>query len=351
MKAFENVIQSFGIDTGALTVSPVHQGLINNTWKVSAAGKEYILQKINNKVFKQPQDIADNISVIADHLAGKNPAYIFTSPLKTPSGRPLVIMEGSHYRMFSFIASSHTKNTVGNASQAYEAARQFGKFTAMLNDFDPAELKITIPSFHDLSLRYEQFLQALQQGNKGRAAEAKEVIEQLMDWSHIKDEYEKIKLSPDFKLRVTHHDTKISNILFDDTDKGICVIDLDTVMPGYFISDVGDMMRTYLSPVSEEEQDMSRIRVRKEIYDAIVEGYMSEMKDELTRVEKEHFFYAGCFMIYMQALRFVTDYLNNDVYYGAAYPQHNLTRAKNQVVLLESLLSLQEVSNPSLSRT
>ena len=349
MKAFENVIKNFGIDTEELTVAPVHQGLINNTWKISAAGREYILQKINNKVFKQPEDIAYNISVIADHLTNKNPAYIFTSPLKTLEGNPLVIIEGNYYRMFSFIASSHTKNTVGNPSQAYEAAKQFGKFTAMLNDFDPADLKITIPSFHDLSLRYEQFLLALQDGNKNRAGEAKELIQQLMDWSHIKDEYEKIKLSPDFKLRVTHHDTKISNILFDDIDKGICVIDLDTVMPGYFISDVGDMMRTYLSPVSEEEQDMSRIRVRKEIYDAIMEGYMSEMKSELTEVEKDHFFYAGCFMIYMQALRFMTDYLNNDVYYGAAYPQHNLTRAKNQVVLLESLLSLQEVSDPSFS--
>lgn len=350
MKAFENVIKNFGIDTEGLSVSPVHQGLINNTWKISAAGREYILQKINNKVFKQPEDIAYNISVIADHLANKNPAYIFTSPLKTLGGNPLVVIDGNFYRMFSFIASSHTKNTVENASQAYEAARQFGKFTAMLNDFDPADLKITIPSFHDLSLRYEQFLLALQNGNKDRTEEAKELIQQLMDWSHIKDEYEKIKLSPDFKLRVTHHDTKISNILFDDADKGICVIDLDTVMPGYFISDVGDMMRTYLSPVSEEEQDMSRIMVRKEIYDAIMEGYMSEMKDELTETEKDHFFYAGCFMIYMQALRFITDYLNNDVYYGAAYPRHNLTRAKNQVVLLENLLSLHEVSNPSFSQ-
>jgi hypothetical protein len=116
------------------------------------------------------------------------------------------------------------------------------------------------------------------------------------------------------------------------------VIDLDTVMPGYFISDVGDMMRTYLSPVSEEERDFSKIRVREDFYKALVEGYYMEMKDELTEAEKGCFFYAGEFMIYMQALRFFTDYLNHDVYYGAQYEDHNLVRTQNQVVLLERLL-------------
>ena len=118
----------------------------------------------------------------------------------------------------------------------------------------------------------------------------------------------------------------------------MCVIDLDTVMPGYFISDVGDMMRTYLSPVSEEETDLTKISVREAFYQAIVEGYHAEMKDELTEGEKQHFFYAGQFMIYMQALRFLTDHLMGDVYYGARYEGHNFCRAQNQIVLLEQLL-------------
>jgi hypothetical protein len=126
--------------------------------------------------------------------------------------------------------------------------------------------------------------------------------------------------------------------LFDDDDKGICVIDLDTVMAGYFISDVGDMMRTYLSPANEEEKDFSKVQVREEYFQSIWDGYTKEMKDELNKEEKEHFIYAGKFMIYMQALRFLTDYLNNDVYYGTKYEGQNFVRAGNQVVLLQRLI-------------
>jgi Ser/Thr protein kinase RdoA (MazF antagonist) len=141
-----------------------------------------------------------------------------------------------------------------------------------------------------------------------------------------------------FKRRVTHHDTKISNVLFDKEDKGLCVIDLDTVMPGYFISDVGDMLRTYLCPVSEEENDFSKIEVRDEFYKAIINGYKEEMKNELTDKENKYFFYAGKFMIYMQALRFLTDHINDDAYYGAKYEGQNFVRASNQMVLLERYL-------------
>ena len=139
-------------------------------------------------------------------------------------------------------------------------------------------------------------------------------------------------------MRVTHHDTKISNVLFGADDKALCVIDLDTIMPGYFISDVGDMMRTYLPTVSEEETDFSKIEVRDDVYKAIVQGYSNEMGEALSDEETKAFFYAGVFMIYMQALRFLTDHLNNDVYYGARYPNHNFVRAGNQIVLLQKLL-------------
>jgi hypothetical protein len=132
-------------------------------------------------------------------------------------------------------------------------------------------------------------------------------------------------------------------VLFDKNGKGMCVIDLDTVMPGYFISDVGDMMRTYLCPVSEEEKDLDKIGIRRDFYQAIVEGYRSKMHQHLTSTENKYFFYAGAFMIYMQALRFLTDHLNNDRYYGAAYPGHNFVRAQNQLVLLQRLKDVQKV--------
>jgi hypothetical protein len=135
-------------------------------------------------------------------------------------------------------------------------------------------------------------------------------------------------------------------VLFDKNGKGLCVIDLDTVMPGFFISDVGDMMRTYLSPTTEEETDFSKIAIRRGVYDAIVSGYLLHMNEALTAEEKEKFFYAGTFMIFMQALRFLTDYLNDDIYYGAKYPEHNFNRAGNQVVLLERLIEMQNAFSP-----
>jgi aminoglycoside phosphotransferase (APT) family kinase protein len=150
------------------------------------------------------------------------------------------------------------------------------------------------------------------------------------------EQYENFISSKNAILRVTHHDTKISNVLFDQNEKVICVIDLDTVMPGYFISDVGDMCRTYLPNVSEEEQNIDLIQIDKGRWDAIKEGYLLAMGDLLTSFEKAHFEFAGSFMIYMQALRFLTDHLNNDVYYGAKYNGQNYVRAINQIALLKA---------------
>jgi Ser/Thr protein kinase RdoA (MazF antagonist) len=240
--------------------------------------------------------------------------------------------------MFSFIEGSHTIDVVETPEQAYEAAAQFGRFTRILSDLDVGKLKITIPDFHALSLRYKQFLSAIENGNADRKKESAPLIKKLLAHSSIVEEYEKIRADKNFITRVTHHDTKISNVLFDENDKGICVIDLDTVMPGYFFSDVGDMMRTYLSPVSEEEKDFTKIDIREDIYRAIVNGYYREMNMVLTETEQKYFFYSGCFMIYMQALRFLTDFLNNDIYYGQKYPGHNMVRAGNQAILLQRLM-------------
>ena len=337
------MLAQFGIATDDVSVIPINQGLINHTWKIQSAENAYILQQINRSIFKKPEDVAHNIAAIASYLHHEYPGYIFTAPLATKNGQSLYTGEdGNSYRMFPFIKNSHTKISVETAAQAKEAASQFGRFTAVLKNFNAADLKITIPFFHDLSLRYDQFLLALNNGNASRITAAAGLIQQLKNWSHIAAHFETIKKDPSFKLRVTHHDTKISNVLFDKNDKGICVIDLDTVMPGYFISDVGDMMRTYLSPVTEEEQDLDKIKVRPEIYNAIVQGYLQEMKDELSETEKSHIFYAGSFMIYMQALRFLTDHLNDDVYYGAAYKGHNYIRAANQAALLQQFMGLKD---------
>lgn len=340
----ESVLPAFGLTDEYKKVETFGSGLINNTWKVTAKGSEYILQRINEIVFNDPETIAFNINLVAEYLKTHHPEYRFIAPFATADGSTMYYSrEAGFFRLFPFVKGSFSKDVVQTPGQALEAALQFGRFTKLLCKLDIHQLKITIPAFHDLTLRYSQFLTALKNGNQQRVQESKELISKLVAHADIVEEYNRIKTNPDFKLRVTHHDTKISNVLFDAQEKGLCVIDLDTVMPGYFISDVGDMMRTYLSPVSEEEQDFSKIEVRVDFYQAIVRGYFNEMNDELTETEKHSFFYAGKFMIYMQAIRFLTDYLNDDVYYDAKYERHNFMRAGNQLTLLEKLLEKETV--------
>lgn len=335
----ESVLAAYGLSPAQAILERIGSGLINHTWKVWLEGQCFILQRINQDVFASPEDIACNTDIVAAYLKEQHPGYHFAAPLSSREGRSLIFREGEgYYRLFPFIDGSHSKDTVGTAEQAYEAARQFGRFTKLLSGLDADRLRITIPRFHDLEYRQAVFLKTIQEGDLRRKKEAKDLIRHLLEHAEIAAVYGKIRKSADFHIRVTHHDTKISNVLFDEAGKGICVIDLDTLMPGYFISDVGDMMRTYLSPVGEETDKASEIEVRTDFYQAIREGYCGEMESELSQEEKAHFFYSSLFMTYMQAIRFLTDYLNGDRYYAPAYPGHNLVRARNQYVLLQRLL-------------
>lgn len=334
----EAVLQKFGIPSDALII-PITSGIINKTWKVCSVNGNYILQQINDNVFVNPELIHGNIAAIASYLKKNYSSYLFPAPILHSAGSQLLNEPGvGYFRVFPFIEGTHTIDVVANPKQAFEAAEQFGRFTAYLGGFNCNQLNVTIPDFHNLSYRYQQFQEALKSGNPERIQEEKNLIDKLIQLQFLVKQYNAITQNLSFKKRVTHHDTKISNVLFNEEDNAVCIIDLDTVMPGYFISDVGDMMRTYLCAVSENEEDISKIEVRPAYYYAIVEGYYKEMENELTAEEKKHFFFAGQFMIYMQALRFLTDYLNNDIYYQIQYPTHNLVRAINQVVLLERLM-------------
>jgi Ser/Thr protein kinase RdoA (MazF antagonist) len=346
----EKILALYNIKTSDCIIQPFGSGLINNTWKIVCKDNSYILQRINQQVFKIPEDIDENIEAIATYLCNHFPDYLFISPVKTAAGKTLVLIEEhGYFRLFPFMHSV-SYDVVTNTSLAFEAAKQFGKFTKLLSDFPESSLHITIHNFHNLTLRYEQFETALNNGNSKRIKESKKSIDFLQQQKSITDEFENIVCNKSFRKRVIHHDTKISNVLFDEQGKGLCIIDLDTVMPGYFISDMGDMMRTYLSPVSEEEKDFSKIIVRENYFEAIVKGYLEEMGDELSDVEINHLVYSGKFMIYMQALRFLADYINNDVYYGAAYEKHNFVRAQNQIVLLQKLLEKEDVLNDIVKR-
>ncbi len=338
----KEVLLAYGCSAETIAV-PFGNGLINDTFKINDGDISYILQKVNTKIFKHPEYISENNHLISGYLSLHHSGYFFLTPRKTLTGEDLIFMQDEGcYRMYPFIKNSHTIDVAENADQTYEAAKKFGELTKLLNKFSVNNLKITLPDFHNISLRYKDFLHAKEFGIKERITKAQVLIEYLESEKNIVDAFEKIKSSPAFKCRVTHHDTKISNVLFNNDEKGICVIDLDTLMPGYFISDVGDMIRTCTPCVNEDEKNISKIHIREEFFVALAEGYLSEMCDELTEVELNSFVYAGKFMIYMQALRFLSDYLNNDVYYGSAYEGHNFYRAANQIQLLKLLIKNDE---------
>ena len=332
------ILAAYGLVADECTIQPFGSGLINTTWKVTCADKSYILQRINHQVFKKPALIAENISNIAVHLDKHHPGYLFVEPLLTLDNKGLVVTDdGEYFRLQPFVENAVSHDVVMNEKLAFEAARQFGKFTRLLSDVDTDTIQVTLPDFHNLTLRYDQFEWAVLNGNPARIKESAAMINAIRRYRFITGTYEEIKHNPAFKVRVMHHDTKISNVLFDKAGNGLCVIDLDTVMPGYFISDFGDMMRTYLSPANEEEPDFSKITAREDYFKAIVEGYLGELKDELSHDEIRHMIYAGQFMVFMQTIRFLTDYLNNDAYYGAKYEKHNLVRAGNQLTLLDRI--------------
>jgi Ser/Thr protein kinase RdoA (MazF antagonist) len=333
------VADSFEQIKTAVHIEKMGNGLINSTWKIECADCSYILQKVNDQVFRNPFIIENNLKKIAEHITRYYPEYQLPLPVKSKEGKELLYEEGAGYfRMFNFLEDSVCNTVVNNSKQAFEAARQFAGFARRLNTLDAGKLGYPIEDFHNLELRYHQFEKALITAQSSKLITATDLIGFLQDHSAIVTQYQDLLQSASMLLRPMHHDTKISNVLFDQQDRGLAVIDLDTVMPGYFISDLGDMIRTFTCTANEEETDFNKVTIRKDFFEAIVNGYLSEMKDILTVSEKKLLVYAGEFMIYMQCLRFATDYLENDKYYGAKYPEHNLNRALNQMKLLQELI-------------
>lgn len=333
---FNDILINYGLEPTAYSFYKLESGLINYTWKVAGPDNEFILQQINTRVFKNPNNIAGNINILNKYIKQVAPNYLFVAPLLSLNGESIIKNnEGDYFRLFPYIKKSHTVDVVDNSDEAYEAAKQFGIFTRLFKGLDISRLSYTLVDFHNLPLRLQQFRQAVKQAKPELLKATRNEIDHIEQHSDIAATYEKLVNNNLMPLRVIHHDTKISNVLFDDKGKGLCVIDLDTAMPGYFISDVGDMLRTYLSPANEEETDFTKIIVRPDFFYAIYKGYMEQMETILSQAEKDSFIFAGKFMIYMQAVRFLTDHLNNDVYYQVKYSGHNLMRAKNQLYFLD----------------
>jgi Ser/Thr protein kinase RdoA (MazF antagonist) len=318
-------------------IEPIGSGHINDTYITTGNQQSWIVQKLNHRVFTQPEVIEQNIQLCQAYLQEKDPNYLFLAPITNQKGAYTTKIADSYWRIFPLISGGIAFDTLSDPKQAYEAAKKFGELSRLLNGIHLDNFKETIPAFHDLSLRFKQFEQALDKAPEQLKAAAKEAITLALANQDSVLTFEKLKKT--LPLRIQHHDTKISNVLLhQESYAAVCVIDLDTLMPGYFLSDLGDMMRTYLCAYDENEADLSKISIREDYFKALMRGYLSEMAEVLSSEEKAELLFAGKFILYMQALRFLSDFLQGNTYYPISYPEQNLIRSLNQFQLLKSIV-------------
>jgi Ser/Thr protein kinase RdoA (MazF antagonist) len=331
----EKIVKSFGI-TESVKIFPLGSGHIHQTFKVEGKNN-FVLQRVNKNVFTRPEIIASNNRIAFQYLKQHHPTYLFPQALPDLQGNDLFFDDdGFPWRLYPLIENTFTIDEVSSEQEAFEAAAGFGQLTKNLNGVDTSLFKPTLERFHDLAWRYEQFDDAFQKAKPEILCVAKNEIEQARSFRYLVNEYGQLIGVGSLVQRIMHNDTKVNNILFDSVSgKAVCAIDLDTLMPGYFIYDFGDMVRTFVSPVNEEEKNISTISFRKEIYDALLDGYLSQMSDALTVTEKKSIPFAGMMMTYIMALRMLADFLRGNTYYHITYPDQNLIRARNQLHLLK----------------
>ena len=339
---------SFGRTEKMAEWKPFGHGHINDTFLVRTAGNnspDFILQRKNHYVFKDVPGMLNNIILATDHIRAKLVASGETDPdrrvmkyLSAPNGKYYVLDEtGNYWTLFLFIRDSHGIEEVTNPGQAFTAGKAFGRFQLELSDLDSSSLIETIPNFHNGKYRFQQFTDAISRNSAGRRTEMQPVIDHLLNRA---DEMLKLQNWLDrgeLPLRITHNDTKINNILFDHQNNILCIIDLDTVMPGSILFDFGDAIRTLGNSAAEDEADLSKIHFQTAYFEAFTNGYLSECSRFLTPLEKESLVYSCRYMVWEQAIRFLSDYLNGDTYYKIAYPEHNKTRTLSQLRYLEVL--------------
>lgn len=345
MKDIESILSAFAIEGSVESVSPFGSGLINDTYLVKTSGNtpDYVLQRINHNVFKDVEGMQANIEAVTSHirnkLVSKNVSDIDRRVLRfvaTSEGGKSYFYDGENYwRARLFIPDTMTLDEV-NPATARHAGVAFGRFQIMLTDLD-VDLTESIPGFHNMELRIRQLREAVERDAVGRVREVGDLLDVIWsreDWMCQPEKMHREGLLP---KRICHCDTKVNNMLFDKEGKVICVIDLDTVMPSFVFSDYGDFLRTGACTAPEDEPNLDLIDFDMDIYRAFTEGYISEAGSFLTPVELEWLPDSVAMFPYMQAVRFLTDYINGDTYYKISYPGHNLVRTRAQLRLLERI--------------
>lgn len=340
------ILKVFIPDQNLVSYQEISSGHINDTYFGETDLQEkFILQKINKGVFKDVPGLIMNKVKINQHLHKK----LASLPQEERQRRILTFVgtpKGDHYfkdkngdfwNVTIFIENSQNFETVKETKIAYEGGKLFGEFLNLTQDFDPINLVEVIPQFHDMAFRFEQFEEALIKASDERKHLAKAYINRA---HHLKNEMhilQNLKETGRINLRVTHNDTKISNALFDMSGKGLCVIDTDTIMPGIIHYDFGDAIRTICNTAAEDEKDLNKVEFNVEFYQSYKKGFVEQMSSSLSELEMKYFPLAAKTMTFIMALRFLTDYLNNDIYYKTKYPDHNLVRSMNQFKLIQSM--------------
>ncbi len=342
MVELTSICTQFKINQKIQSITPFGSGHINDTYKVVTAEKNYLLQRINHQIFKNVEGLTDNIMKVTEFLKAKldleNSEKQLLISNETNSGQYYFKdKDGNYWRIFDFIENSKSYDLVENSDLAFEGGKAYGWFVKMLSDFPAEELVDTIPNFHHANFRINNFKKAVSDNLAGRAEKVEDLISELVKRAN---EMGKIQLMGDqgkIPKRVTHNDTKINNVLFNDKNEGICVIDLDTVMPGFVHFDFGDAIRTFTNTANEDEANLSKISMDIQLFEGFTKGFLLEAGPVLTKEEIKQLAFSAKYIVYEQSIRFFADYLDGDKYYKTRYPEHNLVRTKAQFKLLQSM--------------
>lgn len=353
--AVKSIVKHFQLEGTLLEVTRLAQGHINDTYILTCVKNKrvvrHILQRINHAVFQDPPAMMANILRVTEHIRGKMQRIdpeLASRQLRvigTDSGSGYYREpEGNYWRAYNFVEQAVTYDAVESAGLACEAARTFGWFQRMLNDLPGPALHETIPNFHNTRMRFERFQGVLKKNPVNRAKGAGPEIDFVLGHADFCDVLPNAVLKGDFPPRVAHNDAKINNVMLDEhTHQGICVIDLDTVMPGLSVYDFADLVRTAATHAREDERDLSKVRIEMTLFTALVRGFAEETNQFLTSTERNHLAFAGKLITFEQCVRFLTDHLMGDVYYKIGRAGHNLDRCRTQMQLVKSIIE-QEAS-------
>ena len=346
----EEIIKNFNIDGEYIGYYLSNDGHINNTFVLEFDDglgkiKSYLLQLINTNVFKNPDELMENIVGVTEHLRkivvdnGGDPERECLNVYFTSDGKPYYRdADGNCWRCYNFITGAHSCQSIDDPETFANAARAFGKFQCLLADYPSETLHETIPNFHNTLSRFADFEKAVSDNIAGRADSVRDEIDFVLARRDDAGVLVKLLEKGKLPLRVTHNDTKLNNVMFDnETDEGICVIDLDTVMPGLSLYDFGDSIRFGANTAAEDEKNLSKVSLSLPLYREYTAGYLSTAGQSLTPTEVEYLPFSAKLMTFECGMRFLTDYLNGDTYFRIAYDDHNLDRCRTQFRLVEDM--------------